>query len=140
MQTEVYYIKVSGHIESDLRIVYACSVLGVRPIINMLPRSSSTSTSLLPSHVLVWTHLLYAQTHSLDVNKSYGSREGKHVHVPSVGPRGHIFYLFPLQTLGFCPAGCFFTGTFQKNVINISLLRWQLQRQRSVAVTFCVCI
>lgn len=46
--------------QTYIDIKYARSVLGVRPIIHMWPRSRSTSSSLLPSQVLVRTHLLHA--------------------------------------------------------------------------------
>lgn len=81
----------SGHSQPCLN---ACSMLGVRPLINISPRSRSTSTS----HVLVWTCLpVCTNTLSLNVNKSCIWRERRHVHVLSVGLWGHIFFLLPLQ-------------------------------------------
>lgn len=118
--TRVCGKKVQYMTYSQTYLTYACSVL-VRPIINMLSRSRSTSPSLLPFQVVVWTHLLYAQTHSLDVNKSYGSREGKHVHVPSVGLRGHIFYSFPLQTTSM-PCRALLVSYLQQHYRKICLI------------------
>lgn len=100
----------------------------VKPVLQ--PRSDPP-VDTPPVCTLTHTHTL-----SLHVNKSFGCREGKRVHVPSVGPRGRVFHLLPLLTSIPGRWSLIYSSIRVKYESYFSIKVVYQQQYKSVAVTF----